>query len=127
MSDLGTHQLVRRYDHRLSEKPRRRVLFVAYAYPPVLASGAIRSLAFSVNLPSLGWEPTVLTVDRYRDTSLAGGERIPQGISIVRTRELNLHGLVDLLHGLTRRVLRAFGVETTRNWYRELLCIPDAQ
>jgi glycosyltransferase involved in cell wall biosynthesis len=41
----------------------RRVLFIAYLFPPVANSGTRRSLAFANHLPDLGWEPLVLTCD----------------------------------------------------------------
>jgi glycosyltransferase involved in cell wall biosynthesis len=41
----------------------RRVLFIAYLYPPIANSGTRRSLAFANHLPDLGWEPLVLTLE----------------------------------------------------------------
>jgi glycosyltransferase involved in cell wall biosynthesis len=38
----------------------RRVLFLAYLFPPIANSGTRRSLAFANNLPDCGWEPLVL-------------------------------------------------------------------
>lgn len=40
----------------------RRVLFIAYLYPPIANSGTRRSLAFANHLPDNGWEPLVLTL-----------------------------------------------------------------
>lgn len=39
----------------------RRVLFIAYLFPPIPNSGTRRSLAFANQLPDLGWEPLVLS------------------------------------------------------------------
>lgn len=41
----------------------RRVLFIAYLFPPVANSGTRRSLSFANHLPDLGWEPLVLTCE----------------------------------------------------------------
>jgi hypothetical protein len=41
----------------------RRVLFIAYLFPPIANSGTRRSLAFANHLPDLGWEPLVLTLE----------------------------------------------------------------
>lgn len=41
----------------------RRVLFLAYLFPPIANSGTRRSLSFANRLPDHGWEPLVLTVD----------------------------------------------------------------
>lgn len=38
----------------------RRVLFLAYLFPPVANSGTRRSLSFVNNLPDCGWQPLVL-------------------------------------------------------------------
>lgn len=38
----------------------RRVLFIAYLFPPVANSGTRRSLSFVNNLPACGWQPLVL-------------------------------------------------------------------
>lgn len=40
----------------------RRVLFIAYLYPPIANSGTRRSLSFANHLPDNGWEPLVLTL-----------------------------------------------------------------
>jgi glycosyltransferase involved in cell wall biosynthesis len=40
----------------------KKVLIVAYLYPPIFNSGTRRSLEFVNHLPDHGWEPTVLTV-----------------------------------------------------------------
>lgn len=39
----------------------RKVLFIAYLYPPIANSGTRRSLEFVNHLPDSGWEPIVLT------------------------------------------------------------------
>ncbi|MFO1431117.1 MAG: glycosyltransferase [Candidatus Competibacteraceae bacterium] len=40
----------------------KKVLFIAYLYPPIANSGTRRSLEFANYLPDYGWEPIVLTV-----------------------------------------------------------------
>lgn len=41
----------------------RRVLFIAYLFPPIANSGTRRSLSFANHLPDNGWEPLVLTLE----------------------------------------------------------------
>jgi glycosyltransferase involved in cell wall biosynthesis len=41
--------------------PRRRVLLLAYMFPPIVDAGGFRPLAFSRYLPEFGWDPIVLT------------------------------------------------------------------
>jgi glycosyltransferase involved in cell wall biosynthesis len=52
----------------------KKVLFIAYLFPPVGGGGVQRSSKFAKYLPEFGWQPLVLTVkepyDFYRDVSL---------------------------------------------------------
>lgn len=43
-------------------KHMKKVLVIAFLYPPIFNSGTRRSLEFVNHLPDNGWEPTVLTV-----------------------------------------------------------------
>lgn len=45
-----------------SDFPRRRVLVIAYYFPPMGLSGVQRTLKFVKYLPQFNWQPTVLTV-----------------------------------------------------------------
>lgn len=72
----------------------KKVLFIAYQIPPLAGPAAQRHIRFLSNLPSLGWDPIVLTVDPacvedyyYRDSSLMS--YIGQDIRIYRTMTYN--------------------------------------
>jgi len=58
----------------------RRVLLVAYYFPPQPKAGALRPSYLAANLPAFGWEPTVLTVDFPGDP--------PAGCRVVRVRQI---------------------------------------
>jgi glycosyltransferase involved in cell wall biosynthesis len=107
--------------------PRRRVLMICYYFPPLSSSGTMRSVEFVKRLPQHGWDPVVLTVADAKEPWSARHEPIPEGVEVHRTRELNLHGLTDFLHGASCRAARVFGQELKRNLYRELICLPDPQ
>lgn len=81
----------------------RRVLMIAYAFPPTGGSGVQRSAKFAKYLPSFGWHPTVWTVDGAdgfpRDQTLL--EDIPPEVNI---RANNGCGTTSAL----RRTLRGF-------------------
>jgi glycosyltransferase involved in cell wall biosynthesis len=66
----------------------RRVLVIAYYFPPMGLSGVQRTLKFVKYLPHYGWHPTVLTVDPRgylaRDESLLA-ELEGKPVDIVRT------------------------------------------
>ncbi len=64
--------------------PHRRVLMIAYAFPPTGGPGVQRSAKFAKYLPQFGWLPTVWTVDDAvglpRDESLC--EDIPAEVAV---------------------------------------------
>ncbi|HEX4824875.1 MAG TPA: glycosyltransferase family 4 protein [Candidatus Polarisedimenticolaceae bacterium] len=102
-------------------------MMICYYFPPLRASGSSRSLHFSLRLAEMGWSPTILTVEDSKDSWTETGEVVPEGLTIVRTPEWNLSRTVDVLHGATRRLLKVAGVDLTRNYYRQMLCMPDPQ
>jgi glycosyltransferase involved in cell wall biosynthesis len=69
----------------------KRVLVIAYFFPPLANSGTQRPLKFVKYLPQFGWTPTVLTVDtppdKAVDDSLMGD--IPPGVQVVRVPMLS--------------------------------------
>jgi len=67
----------------------KQVLIVAYYFPPVAASGAMRPLGFCRNLPAFGWQPKVLTTTpecvypvHQVDQKLGG--RVPETVQVIR-------------------------------------------
>ena len=48
----------------------RRVLFLAYHFPPIGGAGVQRSVKFVRYLPSFGYEPLVVTGTRGRGKSV---------------------------------------------------------
>jgi glycosyltransferase involved in cell wall biosynthesis len=67
----------------------RRVLILAYHFPPVGGAGVQRTLKFVKHLPGLGWEPVVVTgpLDsvgdaNLKDDTLAG--QLPEGLDVRR-------------------------------------------
>ncbi len=76
----------------------RRVLVVAYEFPPVAAGGVARTLKFVRYLPHFGWQPYVLTVRNppgaARDTTLL--PELPAGVRVWRTTSWEHHRVRDL-------------------------------
>lgn len=103
---------------------RSRVLMLCYFFPPINTSGTVRNEAFARLLPEFGWEPTVLTVDDPKDSwaVLALDAEVPQRVRVVRTGELNVTRVVDLLDAVYDRLLRKNGAR-----FRDILCVPDPQ
>lgn len=79
----------------------KRILFIAYHFPPLAGSSGIqRTLRFVQHLPSYGWQPAVLTtnVRAYERTGSDLDDAVPQGTLVRRafaldaTRHLSIAG-----------------------------------
>lgn len=77
----------------------RRVLMIAYEFPPLAAGGVPRPLKFARYLPRFGWQPHVLTARNpvwlARDESLL--DELGTEVRVYRTRSWEHHVLRDLL------------------------------
>ena len=72
--------------------PSRRLLMIAYHFPPLRGSSGIqRTLRFVQHLPRFGWQPLVLTASprAYEDTSDDQMREIPAGTVVRRAFALN--------------------------------------
>jgi glycosyltransferase involved in cell wall biosynthesis len=81
------------------ETGRRRVLVVAYFFPPLGGAGVQRTLKFVKYLAALGWEATVVSTRSrlypVRDASLQ--DDVPDATCVVRTAALPLAHWVSLV------------------------------
>src|SRR5213079_270922 len=69
----------------------RRLLIIAYYFPPIGGIGAIRMARFTELLPEFGWEPTVLAP---RDTPHAPDPRLHTSEDrVIRSRSIELSRL----------------------------------
>jgi len=70
---------------------RRRVLLIAYYFPPLLGGGTFRPLKFAKYLPQFGWDPIVLcaepTSNDEVDTALLA--ELPRSVIIKRVGHLH--------------------------------------
>ena len=115
----------------------RKVLIIAYLFPPVGgigAAGSQRALKFAKYLPQYRWEPIILTVrescyESYLKLDRTLSDRLPSGIEIIRTPVIRW--LAKLLAWKNkRRNSRDGGLEikdnetqqkvATRGWYQVL-------
>ena len=55
----------------------KKVLIIAYAFPPRPAIGSVRPMVLAKHLPQFGWEPLILTAN------LPGPA--PEGIQVIQT------------------------------------------
>ena len=115
-----------------ASRRQKRVLMIAYEFPPLAAGGINRSLKFARYLPQFGWQPLVLTAKDPdglgRDATLL--DELPDSVRVCRTRSWEYHAPRDWLVGLAA----ALGAGRER-WHRGLtwrlqnlwrrLAIPD--
>lgn len=100
----------------------KRLLVIAWFFPPMGGGGVQRTLSFVRHLSALGWRITVLTTDapeRYwaQDPGLL--ERVPASVEVVRVGDRAL--------SLARRVVRRAAPERVRRDVDRLLDLPDRQ
>jgi len=71
---------------------RKKVLIIAYLFPPIGGGGVQRALKMAKYLGEFGWEPHVLTVEPEYHVSLDPSllEQLPEGVHIHRCREWSL-------------------------------------
>ncbi|MFZ1803536.1 MAG: glycosyltransferase [Nitrospira sp.] len=88
----------------------KQVLMVAYYFPPIAATGAMRPLNFCRHLPSYGWMPSVLATDHLSalppqasDADLL--QRVPAEIEIIRVQHGNPLGRVLAYRDRLKRML----------------------
>jgi glycosyltransferase involved in cell wall biosynthesis len=77
----------------------KKVLVIAYYFPPIQSSGVYRPLKFVKYLREFGWEPVVLTINAVcghpKDEGLL--DDIPKGVVIERTPQVDFYRLVNFL------------------------------
>lgn len=86
----------------------KKVLFIAFSYPPLAGMGMLRSLKFAKYLPALGWQPVVLTIDpplsnqsapSYWRCDASEGD-LPQ-VEVIRTKYISISLLLQSLSKLS--------------------------
>ena len=69
----------------------KKVLFLAYLFPPIANSGTQRPLKFAKYLAEYGWEPTVITASQFEGHNTDAGlvADLPANVRVVRVPMLN--------------------------------------
>lgn len=91
---------------RPSAGARRRVLIVAFRFPPVGGGGVQRIVGMTKYLPGYGWEPHILTGCVPKSgtlTDLTLASKIPEGVAVTRVRPVGGGRLATLLAKIRRR------------------------
>jgi hypothetical protein len=66
---------------------KKKVLLIAYFFPPLGGAGSIRMTKFVKYLPEFGWEPVILTpkYPEFSQSDASLSKEIPQDITVIRT------------------------------------------
>lgn len=78
--------------YELSSSAGKKLLMIAYYYPPLSGSGVFRSLKYSKYLGCYGWKPTVISAKeppdgwKFRDDSQL--QEIPKDIQVIRIDDI---------------------------------------
>lgn len=72
---------------RLPSQTNRRVLVIAYYYPPLAGAGILKVLRTTRYLGKFGWDPVVLTV-RNPEPYHRAPNPIPEGVKVYRARRI---------------------------------------
>jgi glycosyltransferase involved in cell wall biosynthesis len=87
----------------------KKILLIAYHFPPDAAVGGLRIAKFARYLPSFGWEPTVLTIkDQYREQFDKGRENDLNTKRVLKT--VKVPRVTDFLLTIKRFASKMFGI-----------------
>ncbi len=77
--------------------PNRRVLLIAYYFPPILGGGTFRPLKFAKYLPEFGWDPIVLCAQPGPEHDLDPDllEELPKSVVVERVGHLRPQQMED--------------------------------
>lgn len=80
----------------------KKVLIIAYHFPPIAGPGSLRVTKFTKFLPEYGWHPTIVTTTKknywWYDNTLT--KEIPKKVRVVRSFEPELIYLESLMYKL---------------------------
>jgi len=105
----------------------KKVLVIAYYYPPLADVGGNRTVRFVKNMGIYGWTPHVLTV-RNPDANYCriGNERPPENIPITRAFSIfNSNKIFGKINGVLFRIRKLFPLFKIDTRIQEILEIPD--
>lgn len=96
----------------------KKVLIIAYYFPPLGWSGVQRTLKFVKYLREFNWEPIVITVGKTTfsilDESL--GDEIPEDIKIIRIDDMKLKTFTDRIKSEVKEYVKAsFDIISDKN------------
>ncbi len=95
----------------------KRVLLIAYYFPPQPKAGALRPSYVATHLPAFGWEPTVLTVDFPGDAGLP--------CRVIKARQIGKSAKLEFASAAAPARRRSPLEERLRDIARSIVYFPD--
>lgn len=115
IEELKEIDSVRRYSNR------KKVLMIAYAFPPIGGSGIQRTLKFAKYLRAFEWEPIILTVGKtawyMKDESMLN--EIPEEVEIIRIDDVKIEEIDN--HFMNKLINFYSTLISDKNLYKEYI------
>ncbi|MDE6252016.1 MAG: hypothetical protein K2M78_05155 [Lachnospiraceae bacterium] len=120
-------KVINNYSNNYSQrKTRKKVLFIAYLFPPIGGSGVQRSVKFVKYLRDEGYEPVVLTVGKNvhnQDIDKEMLNDIPEDVQIVRIND-ELKNIMELSDVEQQEIINLYyGVVQSEEWIDKYITI----
>lgn len=105
----------------------KKVLVIAYYYPPLLDVGVQRTLRYVKHMRKYNWDPHILTVKNPdRHYCITGGGNAPYEYPVTRAYSLlNYSYFLGKFNGLIERIERCIPIIRLKHSLWESLAIPD--
>ena len=100
---------------------------ISYYYPPLNDVGILRTVGFAKHLPSLGWNPIILTI-KNPDLHFCRVDfkQAYEAKGVYRSRSIiNCSRFMGKLNGLLARILRLVGAHLEHELIPDLFLVPD--
>jgi hypothetical protein len=94
----------------------KKVLVIAYSFPPVKNAGAARSAEFVGQLTNYGWEPLVLTHTVHADINKDIAMQVPEDIDVIRTSAWEPENLPGILQPIGKALSSMLIPDAERLW-----------
>lgn len=139
IGNIEKHEMMSKHNSNVldDDRNRKKVLIIAYIFPPLGGSGVQRTLKFVKYLRDFGWEPVVVTVESFgfksafKDNTLE--KELPNDIEIIRIKTPAditpnyINKIIQLYQGMTtnNKIIEEYITYTNKT--QQLILVPDNQ
>jgi len=115
----------------IQNKPLKKILIIAYGFPPVGGGRVRRVVKFIKYLPQFGWQPVILTAKSPFVLEYDKGllKELDKGIKVYRTKSIELAAVKNISLENTLRgngFIRSFILALAKK-FKWWLCVPDSR